>query len=192
MPGLNDHPPFTITKAQFAKCFPHASQALIDKFYEPLLKAMERYEIDNKLRVSAFLATVAHESGELRYVEELASGEAYENRADLGNTQPGDGKKFKGRGLIQLTGRDNYKLLGFALNHDFINNPEHLELPGAASLSAGWFWHVKGLNRLADIEAFEKIQKKVNGTNKNTGKPNGWGDRVNHYNRIRQVLGIEA
>lgn len=169
---------------------PNASKANIEKFYAPLVSAMAKYEINNKYRVAAFLATIAHESGELRYVEELASGEAYENRKDLGNIYPGDGVKYKGRGLIQLTGRENYKLIGLALSYDFINKPADLEKPGAASLSAGWFWHTKGLNRLADIDAFEKIQKKVNGTNRETGKPNGLEDRLKHYEIAKKALGM--
>jgi putative chitinase len=190
MASFNEHPKFEITKEQLVKCMPNATKANIDRFYEPLMSTMRRYDIDNKYRVAAFLTTIAHESGSLRYVEELASGEAYENRQDLGNTQPGDGKKFKGRGLIQLTGRENYKLVGLALGYDFINNPEALEKPGASSLSAGWFWHVKGLNRLADIDAFLKIQIKVNGKNRETGLPNHWPERLAIYNHIKNVLNI--
>ena len=68
---------------------------------------MEKYQITTPLRRAAFLAQLAHESGELKYMEEIASGEAYEGRKELGNTAPGDGKRYKGRGPIQLTGRFN-------------------------------------------------------------------------------------
>ncbi|MDW0189339.1 MAG: hypothetical protein QOA70_06775 [Nitrososphaeraceae archaeon] len=171
---------------------PNASKANIEKFYGPLVSAMAKYEINNKYRVAAFLATIAHESGELRYVEELASGEAYDTRTDLGNTpeKDGDGIKYKGRGLIQITGKENYRLLSLALSYDFINKPEDLEMPGAASMSAAWFWRQNFLNRLADIEAFQKIQIRVNGINRVTGKPNGWEDRLKHYERIKKALGM--
>ncbi|HEX6171376.1 MAG TPA: glycoside hydrolase family 19 protein [Chitinophagaceae bacterium] len=150
----------------------------------PLNNAMERYEINTPRREAAFLAQIAHESGSLRYVEEIATGEAYEGRKDLGNTQPGDGVRFKGRGLIQITGRENYELLSHALNYDFIKDPESLEKPGAASLSAAWFWHVKDLNRLADINAFQKITQKVN------GGLNGYADRLKHWERCNKALNV--
>lgn len=192
MPGLNDAQPFHITKAQFCKCLPHAPHEKIELFYGPLILAMSKYGITNKMRVAAFLATVAHESGELRYTEEIASGEAYENRADLGNTEPGDGRRFKGRGLIQTTGRFNYAELSKELNYNFILNPESLEKPGAASLSAGFFWESRGLNRLSDIDSFLKIQIKVNGKNRDTGLPNHWPERLRYYENIKRVLDIQA
>lgn len=169
---------------------PHASKENIEQFYQPLKLAMSKYGIDNKYRVAAFLATICHESASLRYVKELASGDAYENRADLGNTQPGDGVKYSGKGLIQLTGRANYSEISRALGYDFIKNPESLEKPGAASLSAGWFWSTRNLNRLADIDSFLKIQIKVNGKNRETGLPNHWPERLAIYNHIKKVLNI--
>ncbi len=87
-----------------------------------------------------FIAQIAHESGELTYVQEIASGKAYEGRKDLGNTQPGDGIRYKGRGLIQLTGRANYEKYGQLMGLDLINNPELLEEPEFAALSAAYFW----------------------------------------------------
>ncbi len=152
-----------MTFAQFKKCFPSATEQNLNKFFVPLTSAMEKFEINTPRRQAAFLAQLAHESGSLRYVEEIASGEAYEGRKDLGNDQTGDGVKFKGRGLIQVTGRANYLALSVALQFDFIKEPEKLELPGAASMSAAWFWDSRQLNRLADIDAFEKINKRFNG-----------------------------
>lgn len=190
MPDLNYNPTFQITKAQLCKCMPNATHENVERFYAPLILAMSKYEINNKMRVAAFLATIALESGELRYTEEIASGEAYENRFDLGNTELGDGKRFKGRGLIQTTGRFNYRLLSTELDYNFIANPEALEKPGAASLSAGFFWWYNHLNRPADIGAFLKIQIRVNGKNKVTGLPNHWKERQEHYERIKKVLGV--
>jgi putative chitinase len=166
------------------KCLPYASDENIRKFVSPLNLACERYEINTPRRQAAFLAQLAHESGSLRYVEEIATGEAYEGRKDLGNTQPGDGVRFKGRGLIQITGRANYEALGHALNYDFIKDPEALEKPGAAALSAGWFWYVRHLNRHADIDGFKIITQKIN------GGLNGYLDRVQHWERCKAALGV--
>lgn len=166
------------------KCLPHATDANIEKYGAKLLEAMEKYQITTPQRKAAFLAQIAHESGSLRYVREIASGEAYEGRKDLGNTEPGDGKRFKGRGLIQITGRYNYWLVGTALGYDFINKPEDLELPGPACYSAAWFWHNTGLNRLADIDAFEKITRKIN------GGTNGMADRLKNWQIAKAVLKV--
>lgn len=171
-----------MTLDQLAKCLPHAKPENIQKFGPKLIEAMERYNIIYPEREAAFIAQIAHESGSLRYVEEIASGEAYEGRESLGNTEPGDGKRFKGRGLIQITGRANYKAVGAALKFDFIKVPEALELPGPASFSAAWFWQHAGLNRLADIEAFEKITRKIN------GGVNGMEDRLKHWETAKSVL----
>ncbi len=175
-----------ITREQLKKSMPHATEANIDKFLSPLNQAMFKYAITaNNKRIAAFLAQVCHESGSLRYVEEIATGDAYEDRKDLGNIEPGDGKRFKGRGLIQITGRTNYRLVGTALGFDFISEPEKLELPGAASMSAAWFWKVHALNELADIdtiESFKKITKAIN------GGYNGWQDRLKNWAICRGAL----
>lgn len=185
--NLNPEPNFVaITEKILKECMPFAKDERIKLFCNPLNNAMQKYEINTARREAAFLAQIAHESGSLRYVEEIASGEAYEGRKDLGNTQPGDGKRFKGRGLIQITGRTNYEDLGHALNYDFLSNPEDLEKPGAASLSAAWFWYVKGLNRLADIDAFEKITRRVN------GGLNGYQDRLAHWERCKKALKVHS
>lgn len=175
-----------ISLQRLKKCFPYATKENIDKFLDPLNGAMEKYEINTPRRMAHFLAQLAHESGSLRYVEEIASGEAYEGRKDLGNTQPGDGVRFKGRGLIQITGRANYKEVGDALGYDFISNPEDLEKPGAAAYSAAWFWNDRGLNRLADIDAFEKITRRIN------GGLNGLEDRKKHLDRCIAAFGLEV
>ncbi len=170
---------------QLKACLPFASAANVQKFITPLNLAMQKYEINTPERQAAFLAQLAHESGSLKYVREIASGEAYEGRKDLGNTQAGDGVRFKGRGLIQITGRTNYDHLSKALNFDFIKEPEKLELPGAAALSAGWFWYKTGLNAVADSGDFKKITKKIN------GGYNGLKDRCEHWYRCQKALGIQ-
>jgi|SRR5882762_9750626 len=137
--------------------------ANVDKFIDPLNAAMVEFEINTKARQAAFIAQVGHESGQLRYVKELASGASYDGRADLGNTQPGDGVRYKGRGLIQITGRANYTALMLALDVDCIDHPEVVEEPVNACRSAAWFWKTHGLNELADAGDFIKITRRING-----------------------------
>ncbi len=167
------------------KALPKATPANIQKYGAKLIEAMEKYEINTPRRQAAFLAQLAHESGSFRYVEELASGDAYEGRQDLGNTEPGDGKRFKGRGLIQITGRNNYKELSTELMYDFVKNPEDLEKPGPATYSAAWFWWSRHLNRLADIDAFEKITRRIN------GGVNGMEDRLQHWETAKKALKVD-
>jgi len=153
--------------------------------YAPLLTAaMVEFNIDTALRQAAFLAQVCHESGSLRYTLEVADGRAYEGKADLGNTQPGDGPRYRGRGLIQITGRANYGAAGLALGQDLLATPEMLEQPALAARSAGWFWKSRGLNAMADTDAFGSMTKKIN------GGYNGLDDRLVHWLRARKVLGL--
>lgn len=151
--------------------------------YLPYLNAaMAEFSIDTPSRQAAFLAQLAHESGELRYTRELANGSAYEHRADLGNTEPGDGVRFKGRGLIQVTGRLNYAQCAAALDLDLLAHPELLEEPVNACRSAAWFWASRALNDLADRGDFERITRRVN------GGLNGEESRLAYWARAKQVL----
>lgn len=170
-----------ITADELRQIMPHAGSRA-EVFCEPLRKAMMDFEIDTPLRMAAFLAQVAHESGSLRYVKELASGEAYEGRADLGNDQPGDGVRFKGRGLLQITGRANYVSCGIALGRDLVSEPSILEEPEWAAKSAAWFWHKRGLNALADKEDFKLITRRINGGYTH------YQDRLKFYTRAKEVL----
>ena len=168
------------------------------KFMDAINAACDKFQINIPIRQLCFLAQVGHESGSLFFTEELASGAAYEGRKSLGNTQPGDGIRFKGRGLIQITGRANYKAIGDALLVDLIKNPTLLggknvnkctpdQLINAA-MSAGWFWNSRKLNDIADkiniskpidtgtnLDNFVLITKKIN------GGTNGLHDRLNRY-----------
>lgn len=163
-----------------------AAAAACALFVQPLEDAMHEFEISKDLRrQAAFLAQVAHETGELKWLRELASGEAYEGRIDLGNTQKGDGPRFRGRGLLHITGRANYTVCGQALGLDLISKPELLEQPVPAARSAGWFWaRYKRLNSLADLERFGSITRLIN------GGYNGLDERIKYYLRARRVLGI--
>lgn len=172
-----------MTLSQLMNIMPYAnSRAAL--FLPFLNAAMDEYLIDTPKRQAAFLAQIAHESGSLRYVREIATGSAYEGRADLGNTEPGDGVKFRGRGLIQITGRANYKACSLALFGDvrLLKTPVLLEQPDNACRSAAWFWSDRGLNELADAGKFVTITRRING-----GK-NGLEDRQAYYARAKEAL----
>ncbi len=137
-----------ITNDFLKKVLPQSTESNRQKYIEWLNYYLPIYNIDTPNKVSAFIAQVGHESGQLRYSEEIASGNAYEGRKDLGNTQIGDGKRYKGRGLIQITGRYNYTAISKDLGEDFIKYPELLSTPKFAVASACWFWDKKKLNNL--------------------------------------------
>lgn len=153
-----------VTLSQLQKIMPFAGRRAV-LYYRPLTDAMEEFGINTPAREAAFLAQIAHESGSLRYTREIASGAAYEGRADLGNTSPGDGMRFKGRGLIQITGRANYRRCSRALYGDerLLQQPELLEEVISACRSAAWFWADKALSELADEGQFKAITKAING-----------------------------
>ena len=155
-------------------------------FAPHLTAAMARYEIDTPLRQAHFLAQIGHESGRLQHTREIwgptEAQKRYEGRKDLGNTVPGDGFKYRGRGLIQITGRANYAACGEALGLDLINQPELLEQPKNACLSAAWFWATNGLNTLADADKFEAITRRIN------GGLNGQADRLKLWSKATAVL----
>ncbi|MDD5247802.1 MAG: glycoside hydrolase family 19 protein [Rhodocyclaceae bacterium] len=174
-----------MTLDQLLQIIPAAGQARGALFLDPINQAMTAYGITTPARQAAFLAQIAHESGSLRYVRELASGAAYEGRADLGNTQPGDGQRYKGRGLIQITGRKNYADCSESLFRDrglLLEEPERLEEPQYAALSAAWFWSTHGLNDLADRGDFEHITRRIN------GGLNGEAERLAFYDQAMEVL----
>ncbi|MGV8899998.1 MAG: glycoside hydrolase family 19 protein [Burkholderiaceae bacterium] len=170
-----------MNKFDLLKIMPQA-KSRIDTFSDPLNAAMMEFNISTTARQASFLAQVGHESGQLRYVRELASGAAYEGRKDLGNTEPGDGVRFKGRGLIQITGRANYKACGNALGIDLIAHPELLESPVLACRSAAWFWRSHGLNELADAGDQTRVTRRIN------GGTNGLADRLALFKVAQQVL----
>lgn len=170
-----------ITVDELKEIMPFAGKRA-DTFIDPLNDAMAEFEINTPDREAAFLAQIAHESGSLRYVKELATGDAYEGRTDLGNVEPGDGVLFKGRGLIQITGRANYRDCGNALGLDLLGDPALLEQHSNACRSAAWFWQRRGLNDLADRGDFKLITKRIN------GGYNGYAERISFYERAQRVL----
>ncbi|UZE30322.1 glycoside hydrolase family 19 protein [Pseudomonas asplenii] len=174
-----------ITEQQLLQILPNAGRNA-GVFVPALNSAMNRYGIVGAGRAAAFIAQVGHESGQLRWVREIwgptAQQAEYEGRADLGNTVKGDGFKYRGRGLIQITGRANNAACGEALGLDLINNPELLEVPQYAAMSAAWFWSKKSLNALADQGDFTRITRRIN------GGLNGLEDRLQLWERAKKVL----
>ena len=142
-----------MTPAQLSQ----STGARIDRATEwlPVIEsAMQEYGIDTRLRQAMFLAQIGHESGGMKYTVEIwgptPTQSRYEGRKDLGNTQAGDGFKYRGRGLIQTTGRYNYEKTSDALDVDFLRYPELLEEPQNAARSAAWWWQSHNLNKFAD------------------------------------------
>lgn len=135
------------------------------QYAKPLEDACIRFGIVATLQKAHFLAQVAHESDGFRTAVEYASGAAYEGRRDLGNTEPGDGRRFKGRGLIQLTGRHNYTEYSRAMYGDdrCVRSPAIVATLPDAALAAGWFWQTRGLNPLADADDLERVTRGING-----------------------------
>ena len=175
---------------QLQSIFSNAPHSRLAAYYPHLDAAMKWGAIHTCPRISAFLAQVAEESGEFRYMEEIASGAEYEGRKDLGNTQKGDGVRFKGRGPIQLTGRNNYAAAGKALGVDFINHPTLAAQPQYAFKTAVWFWNSRNLNHYADQNnqaGFDQCTLRVNGcincarTHKNV--------RDSYWHKAKRVLG---
>lgn len=156
----------------------------------PINSAMHEYGIDTPARIAAFLAQIGHESGHLRYVREIwgptPAQAHYEGRADLGNLCYGDGHRYLGRGLIQVTGRANYKACGNALGLDLEAHPEMLEQPDIAARSAGWYWQSRGCNELADAGRFELITRRIN------GGLNGHADRLSLWESSKNSMGATA
>ncbi len=183
MPVLNPGPTTGgISVDELRKVMPTLSADKAARYLPYLNSAMAEAGINTPKRQAAFLAQLAHESGQLRYMEEIASGAAYEGRRDLGNTQPGDGKRFKGRGPIQLTGRANYEKAGKALGIDLVSNPTRAADPDIAFRIATWYWSSRNLNQYADAGNFSAITYRIN------GGYNGAADRNRYYATAMNVL----
>jgi len=182
------------------------------KWAEPLQAVFDKYGMNTPIRQASFIGQCQHESNNFKTLEEnlhySAAGlmrtwssrfpsadvaNQYANNPEkiankvyagrMGNTEEGDGWAYHGRGLIQLTGRDNYKNCGDALGLALITNPELLAMPKGAALSAGWFWGKRGLNELADVKDFETMTKRINGGTL------GLDDRIAKIKKALEVLG---
>lgn len=180
-----------ITSQQLIQILPGAGKQA-GVFASALTLAMDKYQINTRPRMAAFIAQVGHESGQFNWVRELG-GDQYLSKYDtgslakrLGNTPEadGDGQKYRGRGLIQITGRDNYLACSKAMFGDdrLLRTPELLEQAEWACKSAAWFWDSRKLNDLADAQAFETITRRIN------GGINGLAERKEFYQRALKVL----
>jgi putative chitinase len=181
------------------------------KWFEPLQETFEKYQINTPKRQACFIGQCMHESGGFKFLREnlnysakalmatwpsrfpdMDTAEKYERQPEkiankvyggrMGNTEDGDGAKFIGRGLIQLTGKDNYMAFGEAIGEDLVANPQLVEQPRYAALSAGWFWNKRGLNALADAMDIDTLTKRINGGNI------GIQDRIAKINKALDVL----
>lgn len=171
-----------ITKQQIKQIAPNSKDEIIDPLVKYLNIHMPKYEVNTYLRVCHFISQSAHESASFRTLEEYASGAAYEGRKDLGNTKPGDGVRYKGRGIFQLTGRANYRTIGAKIGYDLENNPELAESPEVSVLTALEYWQSRKLNALADADNVELITRRIN------GGLNGFDDRKKYLARSKQVI----
>lgn len=139
------------------------NKTVVEGLAKYLPAEMEKAGITTKLRIAHFLAQLGHESDHFRTMREYASGAAYEGRRDLGNTRKGDGKRYRGRGPIQITGRYNYEKYGKKLGIDLVNKPELAETPEIGVKIAVQYWSDNGLNALADKDNIRGITKRING-----------------------------
>jgi putative chitinase len=195
-----------MTPQQLRKIMLHAPMQRLERFAAPLTEAMEEFSINTTARRAAFLAQVAHESGEFRYMEELANGEAYENNTDLQNDLPEakawapDGKAgpwFKGHGPIQITGYKNHKRFGELLFPDdpetLLREPRRLCAVATGCRAAAAFFREEGCNEAADASDFLLVSQIVNVRPSQRGPggriPNGWAERQAYHAR---ALAVEA
>jgi len=177
--------PAGFSKEKLRGIMPRATSKNIATYFPHLVISMKKRGITTPLRQAHFLAQIAHESASFRYTEEIASGAAYEGRKDLGNTESGDGTRFKGRGLIQLTGRTNYKSYGKSIGADLLSGKAHLTIasdPARAVDVACWFWEAKNLNKLADADDVRAVTRRIN------GGYNGLEDRKRYLKRAKFFL----
>ena len=180
-----------LTDLHLSQIMPHAAASRRKAFLPFLVAAMDKHKINTLPRAAAFLAQLAHESGELQYMQEIWGPTPAQRRyepdtplaRDLGNTQKGDGARYKGRGPIQVTGRANYARYGKELGVDLVGQPELAALPEHGFDIAGVYWTKNGLNALADAGDFKQITRRIN------GGYNGLADRERYHLRARQVLG---
>jgi putative chitinase len=186
-----------LTTEQLRKIMPQLPEAKRTALFPFLTAAITEFEIDRPARTAAFLAQLAHESGQFRFMEEIWGPTDAQNRYEppgdlaqrLGNTEAGDGRRFKGRGPIQVTGRANYRTFGDLLRVDLVADPARAANPDMAFRIAALYWVKRGLNELADKatgDAFRQITRRIN------GGFNGLEDRQRFYESAKAVLGVTA
>lgn len=173
-----------ITKSQLLRAVPNLYKDRLDDFVSSFNTWSAVFGINTPLRVVHYLSQVFHESGALRYTEEIASGSSYEGRKDLGNTERGDGVRFKGRGFLQITGRKNYQDYAKSpyCNGDLMSHPEWLSKSPGNQKASMYFWMKNGLNALADKDDVRAVTKRIN------GGYNGLSNREYYYRRFKREI----
>lgn len=171
-----------ITKEMLRQLAPRANDAIITHLAENLDAQLSIYGINTYLRICHFLAQAAHESAGFKVLEEYASGAAYEGRKDLGNVKPGDGKRYKGRGIFQLTGRANYRVMGQKLGVNLEGNPALASDPLISIKTACEYWNSRNLSAYADLDDVMTITKRIN------GGYNGLDDRKLYLQRVKTII----
>ncbi len=148
---------------ELAELFPRAKPGILEAIDAV---AIQLAHLNTQVRLAYFLAQCAHESGGFQFTKELGGEKylsRYEGRRDLGNTSPGDGVRYCGRGIIQVTGKANYIACGQWIGLPIVEQPELLEEVGPAVRSACWYWMTRNLNQTADLQNFVQTTKKING-----------------------------
>lgn len=171
-----------ITSKLLRRLCPTAKQDIIEDIADYFNKHASAYDITTENRICHFFAQAAHESAHFQTLTEYADGSAYEGRTDLGNIQPGDGKRYKGRGIFQLTGRSNYRLFGKRIGLDLENNPALAQHPEVSVLTALEYWKDRNLNKYADNDDINSITAKIN------GGYNGLDDRKNYLQSMKKLI----
>lgn len=172
-----------ITKKQLSYIWSRKESEISDAVINDLNRCLNTFKINTKSRMRHFISQISHESGGGKWMKEIASGDAYEGRRDLGNTQPGDGRKFKGGGFIQLTGRANYSAFAKYMNDSRIMEGVDYVASKYPATSAGFWWHNNNMNALCDKNpTVEEVTRRVN------GGYNGILDRHQYYNKCCSVI----
>ncbi len=179
-----------LTEEQLRRIVPKMRADRVTAYLPHLNDAMAMFDIDTPLRTAAFIAQLAHESGSFVWMKEIWGPTDAQRRyeppaalaAKLGNSQPGDGKRYMGRGPIQLTGRDNYRRFGELLGLDLVGNPDQAALPDAGFKIAGLYWKSRDINAPADAGDVREVTRRINGGS------NGLADRSDYFERAKQVL----
>ena len=172
-----------ITKKQLSRIWDVSETTISDRIINDLNACLVRFQINTSVRICHFISQISHESGGGKWMKELASGDDYEGRKDLGNTQPGDGRKYKGAGFIQLTGRANYSDFSKYMNDPKVMDGVDYVAINYPATSAGYWWYNNRMNSLCDRNPLiEEVTKRVNGGLR------GIEDRKVYYNRCLEVI----
>ena len=210
-----------ITREELQKCMPKATSENVEKYWAHINNAMFRYGMSTDNTIAPFLANISIETKQLLAMEEnlnyseqgllktfpgkfdsvkakqyahkpeAIANYVYANRYGNKDENSGDGWRYRGRGGMMTTFKNNYDFASKGLSYDFINKPDDMVKPGAAMLSAAFFWESHHLNDISEPgteESYFNVCKIINGLNKSTGLPNGWEERKANWEICKQAL----